>query len=57
MNQAKLDEFINTDVYTAWYVAHGKEGVFQAFSKHWCGEEYSGPSEHEVLYYDIDFKT
>ena len=42
MNTDNINEFTITDVYNQWYAANGDEGVFQALSKHWCGEEYTG---------------
>ena len=48
LNGNNFDEFILTDGYKTYHDAHGVEGLFQAFSRHWCGEEYSGPLQHFI---------
>ena len=52
LNDNAVGEFLLSDVYRTWMAAHRKEELFQAFSKHWCGEVYTGPKTH--FYGDIE---
>ena len=48
MNLQNSSKFTQTDVYKTWYAAVGEEGRFQAFARHWCGQEYTGPLRHMI---------
>ena len=56
MNIENLTKLENSDIFKTWNADVGHEGWFQALSRHWCGEDYTGPLKQHYVYPETSFK-
>ena len=57
INQDNFAKFRETDEFKKWSRNKNiKELMFQAYAKHYCGNEYNGPLDHSLVAYDAFIK-